>query len=341
MATLPYTGQRQHKMATGKSFQKFPLVGVVASAGGIDSLERFLKAVPERSGMAYILVRHLPPDHDEIPLGVPAGAAKVPVREITDGCRLEPDHVYVIPVNKLPEVTEHSLKLTSRIKNEQPMPIDAFFGSLARVHGKMAAGVVLSGTFRDGAIGLGEIKKRGGITFTEGPGPATRPGMPMSAVWAGAVDFVLTPEEIPPKLVKVYAAYGTGNGGGPGMGGGGLKEILSVVRSTKGMDLSYYKKQALLRRIERRMAINLMARHEDYLELLREDGKEQEALLQDLLVEATSFFKDPEDLRGVGKGGLPKASGGPPGRRGDPYLGRGLRHRRGSVLIGHFTFRGP
>ncbi len=297
-------------MTASENSQKFPLVGVGASAGGIDAFKRFLGAIPENSGMAYILVQHLSPNHDSILPEILARATKVPVQEITDDCHLEPDHVYVIPENKLLEVTDHSLKLTPRKKHEQHMPIDVFFSSLAKVHGKMAVGVVLSGTARDGTVGLADIKEHGGITFAEEPESATWPGMPKSAIEAGAVDFILPPEEMPPQLEKVYANYGTENGenedGEPLMDAVGLKKIISFLRKKNGADFSYYKKPTILRRISRRMAINQIARQEDYLELLKEDKKEQDSLFHDLLIKVTSFFRDPETFEELEKQVLPK-----------------------------------
>ena len=274
------------------------MVGVGASAGGLDSFEKFLNAVPDDSGMAYILVQHLSPSHESVLPEILSRATAIPVTEITDDCEIEADHIYVIPENKMLEVTDRSLKLTPRRPGAENMPIDVFFGSLARVHGPLAVGIVLSGTQHDGTTGLRDIKEHGGITFAEDPGTAAWPGMPQSAIDAGTVDFVLPAGEIPPKLIGVHAVYTNGALGETVQkertDTDGVREILSLVRQKSGVDFSYYKLPTIERRIDRRMAINQITGHRDYLGLLAKDRAEQEALFQDLLIKVTSFFRDPE-----------------------------------------------
>ncbi len=278
-------------------------MGIGASAGGIDSFKKFLGAVPEKSGMAFILVQHLSPTHESILPKILSHSTNVPVQEITDNCKIEPDHIYVIPENKMLKVTDHSLKLLPREQNTLQMPIDVFFTSLAQVHKGLAVGVVLSGTARDGTVGLREIQEQGGIAFAEHPGRAAWPGMPKSAIDAGVVDFVLPAEDIPAKLGEVLSLYANGNWAikedfqdlektpdSPNA----VKKILDLLLRSNGVDFNYYKKPTILRRIDRRMAINQMAKHDDYLDLLRENRVEQEALFQDLLIKVTSFFRDAE-----------------------------------------------
>ncbi|QLE00131.1 PAS domain-containing protein [Galbibacter sp. BG1] len=287
-------------MSTEKTIEPFPIVGIGASAGGIDSFSKFLSTIPDDSGMAYILVQHLAPSHESILSHILAKITTLPVKEITNDCKILPNHIYVIPENKMLEVTDHELKLYPRDIKIQHMPIDVFFSSLARVHGTQAIGVVLSGTARDGTLGLRDIKEYGGITFAEDPDMAAWDGMPTNAIEAGVVDFVLPAEEIFPKLIDVYTAYET-NGARGSLGidtkkitEDGLHRILSLVQQESGVDFSYYKRPTILRRIARRMAINQVPSHVVYLELLRENKSEQAALLQDLLIKVTSFFRDPE-----------------------------------------------
>ncbi|MCM4166321.1 Protein-glutamate methylesterase/protein-glutamine glutaminase [Arenibacter antarcticus] len=297
-------------MRSNTTQEKFPLVGVGASAGGIDSFKKFLKAVPPNSGMAYILVQHLSASHESILPEILSRSTTIPVQSITDDCEVEPDHIYVIPENKILEVTDHWLKLSPRKKNTPNMPIDLFFISLAKVHGAFAIGVVLSGTARDGTVGLREIKEHGGLTFAEDPRSATWEGMPKNAIEAGVVDFVLPVEEIPSKLIQVYSLYGTASNDEVNQKSVSdkdhIKKILSVVEQHSGVDFSYYKEPTILRRINRRLAICQMEIHSDYLEFLRVNKTEQESLFQDLLIKVTSFFRDPEVFEELGKTVFPK-----------------------------------
>ena len=297
-------------MAAYPKLEKFPLVGIGASAGGLDSFEKFLKAVPENSGMAYIIVQHLSPSHESILPDILSRATTVPVLEITDDCEIEADHIYVIPENKMLEVTDHSLKLTPREPGTGNMPIDLFFGSLAQIHGPNAVGVVLSGTAHDGTAGLRDIKEHGGITFAEDPGSATWNAMPKSAIAAGVVDFVLPAGDIPSKLINVHAVYGNAALGETGqrsqVDASRIKKILAVVQQQNGVDFSNYKQPTILRRIDRRMAINQIGDHRDYLGFLVKERAEQESLFQDLLIKVTSFFRDPEVFEELGKTVFPR-----------------------------------
>ncbi len=297
-------------MADSPKPVKFPLVGIGASAGGLDSFEKFLKAVPVNSGMACIIVQHLSPTHESILPEILSRATTIPVNEITDDCVIEADHIYVIPENRMLEVTDLSLKLTPREPGNANMPIDVFFSSLARVHGPLAVGVILSGTAHDGTAGLGDIKEHGGITFAEDPGSAAWDGMPKSAIAAGVVDFVLPAAEIPSKLINVHAVYQDGalwdTGTTSQVDESRINRILAVVQQQNGVDFSNYKKPTMLRRIDRRMAINQIGDHRDYLGLLVRDRTEQESLFQDLLIKVTSFFRDPEVFEELGKTVLPR-----------------------------------
>ncbi len=301
-------------MAKSSHKHTFPLVGIGASAGGIESFKRFLGAVPDNSGMAYILVQHLSPSHESLLPEILSRSTNVPVSEITDDCELEPDHIYVIPENSMLEVTDHSLRLTPRKNDVHHMPIDVFFTSLAKVHNNLAMGIVLSGTARDGTVGLQHIKEHGGITFAEDPKSATWDGMPKNAIEAGVVDFILLPEEMRAKLMQVKESYGMSGperySEDPEVDGDILKKILSVVRQKSGVDFNCYKKPTVLRRLDRRMAINQIAGHRDYLEYLSGSTTEQAALFQDLLIKVTSFFRDADVFEELEKTVFPKLLSG-------------------------------
>ncbi len=291
------------KIADGpviKSANLFPVVGIGASAGGLDAFKKLLKAIPEDSGMAYVLVQHLDPSHESLLQELLQKATNIPVLEITDDIKVEPNHIYVIPSNKMMVATDGILLLAPRpakSKNERNLPIDLFFTSLAEVHQSHAIGVVLSGTASDGTLGLKAIKDHGGITFAQDEASAAYNGMPHSAAQAGVVDFILPPEKIPQKLLEVTNII-NGNGRSeesvPIKDEDVFRQILSLLRIRKGTDFTYYKQTTIRRRILRRMAINKNEEPAAYLKYLRDNKPEQDILYQDLLIPVTGFFRDPK-----------------------------------------------
>ncbi|HEV3327219.1 MAG TPA: chemotaxis protein CheB, partial [Puia sp.] len=193
------------------SLNLFPVVGVGASAGGLNAFKRLIKAIPEDSGVAYIFVQHLEPTHESLLVDLLQKATSIPVREITNNIHVEPNQIYIIPSNKMLTASDGRLELSPRPpKNERNMPIDVFFTSLAEVHQSHAIGVVLSGTATDGTLGLKAIKDHGGITFAQEQASAAFDGMPQSAIDADVVDFILAPEEIPLQLAKLTSTYNNG-----------------------------------------------------------------------------------------------------------------------------------
>jgi len=278
--------------------QNFPIVGIGASAGGLDAFKRLIAAVPESSGMAYVLVQHLDPSHESILPDILQRVTTIPVLEITDDIPLAPDHIYVIPANKMLISTDGVLKLTDREKKIN-LSIDFFFESLADVHKELAVGVVLSGTGSDGTLGLKAIKEHGGICIAQDSESAAYDSMPQSAVNAGVVDFVLAPENIPLQLLQINRAYKTSHVFKeeeelPKDDEATLKQILLLLRQRSGVDFTYYKQPTFHRRIARRMAIVKRENLGDYLKFLRTDKAEQDALFQDVLIPVTSFFRDPK-----------------------------------------------
>ncbi len=201
-------------IGTKHTFLKdFPVVGVGASAGGLRAFKDFVRAIPEKSGMAYVLVSHLSPFYRSMLPEILSRETALPVHRILHGSKLEEDHIYVIPQNKILVVTDHTLKLDPRPEEERNRSIDIFFSSLARVHRELAVGAILSGADGDGTEGLWEIKKNGGTTFAEDPASAEWDGMPRSAMEKGVVDFVLRPHEIPSKLQELKSTQQAAFGG--------------------------------------------------------------------------------------------------------------------------------
>ena len=276
----------------------FPVVGIGASAGGLDAFKKLLKAIREDSGMAYVLVQHLDPDHESLLPSLLQKVTSIPVSEISDEIKVVPDHIYIIPSNKMLVANDGVLQLSPRpakSKKERNLPIDLFFTSLAEVHQSHAIGVVLSGTASDGTQGLKAIKDHGGITFAQDEESAAYDSMPHSARMAGVVDFVLPPEEIPKKLFEIKHQVNRSDQELEKLSQPDedvFRQILSLLRIRKATDFTYYKQTTIRRRILRRMALNKSEKPSDYLKYLRDNKGEQDVLYQDLLIPVTSFFRD-------------------------------------------------
>lgn len=280
-----------------KSTNLFPVVGIGASAGGLEAFKKLLKAIPEDSGMAYVLVQHLDPKHDSILTELLQKVTPIPVLEISDDIEVKPNHIYVIPSNKMMIANDGILQLTPRdiSKTKLNLPIDLFFNSLAEVHQDHAIGVVLSGTGSDGTVGLKSIKENGGITVAQNEQTSAYYSMPNSAIKANVVDFILSPEDMHSKIANAYKSiYGNKELEENQSNENDLihSQIISLLRIRKGTDFTYYKQTTIRRRILRRMVINKNAKPSSYLKYLKENKPEQDILYQDLLIPVTSFFRD-------------------------------------------------
>jgi two-component system, chemotaxis family, CheB/CheR fusion protein len=294
----------------------FPIVGVGASAGGLEAFRRLLAALPGDSGMAYVLLQHLDPRHESILAELLAKATPMPIAEVEDGLAVEPNRVYIIPPSRDIAIVDGALKLVPRTTTGGlHMPIDYFFRTLAEVRRSQAIGVVLSGTGSDGTLGLKAIKAEGGIAFAQDPESAQHDAMPRNAIAGGAVDFVLTPEGIARELERLgrhaYVAPGDRvEAGAPSSTSegeeDGLRKILGLLLRTTGTDFSAYKKATLGRRIERRMVLRRFETLEDYARHLEGDAEEVQALQQDFLITVTSFFRDPQVFAALGEQVFPR-----------------------------------
>jgi two-component system CheB/CheR fusion protein len=290
----------QHKDKSKEpSTNLFPVVGVGASAGGLEAFKRLIRAIPEKSGMAYILVQHLEPTHESMLVEILQKITPIPVEEITNNVRVERDHIYVIPSNKLLTANDGRLELSPRgPRNERNMPIDLFFSSLSEVHQAHAIGVVLSGTATDGTLGLKSIKDHGGFTFAQEPASSAFAGMPQNAIDAEVVDFILRPEEIPSQLSKLLETFKNSlaedNEEAKASKEEAFRQLIALLRVRKGTDFTYYKQTTIRRRIIRRMGLNKIDNIVNYLSYFRENVTEQDMLYQDLLIPVTGFFRDPK-----------------------------------------------
>jgi two-component system CheB/CheR fusion protein len=276
---------------------RFPVVGIGASAGGLDAFKRFFKALPRRSGMAFVVVQHLHPSHQSFLPEILSQATGIPVVEITDDIVLKPDHIYVIPSNKTLTTYDGVLKLKPRTKSNPGYLIDLFFESLAEVHQSYAVGIILSGAGSDGTLGLKAIKAAGGITFAQDDQSSQYKSMPSSAVLADVVDFVLPPEKIALRLLQINYNNRFYTSDEIVLSAGDeevLGQILTVIRLKSGLDFTHYKQTTIRRRLARRMALAKKERLKDYLKFLKSHPTEETALFHDLLIPVTSFFRDPK-----------------------------------------------
>ncbi len=332
---------QQAALASGK--EPFPIVGIGASAGGLEAFTRLLERLPLDTGMAFVLVQHLDPAHESALTGLLARTTSLPVREVTNNLAVEPDHIYVIPPNAGLAMTHGVLRLEPRKDAARPQrAIDSFFESLAQDQRECAIGIILSGTGSDGSVGLEAIKAEGGFTFAQDES-ARYDSMPRNAIAAGCVDFVLSPKGIAQELARIAkhpyvngarkapsasptaAEPDRGSGDGPAVpspepGGrrragseDGLKEILLLVRNHSGVDFSLYKRQTIERRITRRMVLNKAGTLKGYADSLRGNTKELGALYSDLLISVTSFFRNPEAFEVLRRKVFPKLVGRPSG----------------------------
>src|SRR5437016_7096314 len=294
--------------------ESFPIVGIGASAGGLDAFTQLLRHLPAQTGMAFVLVQHLDPDHESVLAQILARVTSMPVREVQDELRIAPNHVYIIPPNTDMATAQRVLKLQRRQPGRAPHhSIDFFFESLARDQHERAIGVILSGTASDGTLGTEAIKAEGGITFAQDKS-ARYDSMPRSAIAAGCVDFVLSPETIAKELARIARhPYVAGQplvstplaplererkkgeeSADKGTGQNGFQKILFLLRNHSGIDFSHYKSNTVHRRLARRMLLNKIDRPQAYATFLRGSPKELEALYSDMLINVTGFFRNPE-----------------------------------------------
>jgi two-component system CheB/CheR fusion protein len=280
------------------------VVGIGASAGGLEAFRLLLEHLPTDTGMAFILVQHLDPTHESILAALLSRATEMPVNEVTQGIRVEPNHVYIIPRNTNMAITNGALRLLPREETRgQHRPIDFFLRSLAEEKGNRAIGVILSGTASDGTLGLEAIKAEGGITFAQDEKTAKYDGMPRSAIAAGCVDFELPPDRIAEELARlarhphvttVDAARREELLPADEEPVNSFTQILRLVRKLTGVDFSLYKPTTIRRRITRRTALLKLDGLKAYADYLRNHKEEIENLYQDILIGVTSFFRDPE-----------------------------------------------
>ena len=298
---------------------RFPIVGIGASAGGLEAFSQLLAALPAEPGVSIILIQHLAPQHASALPTLLAGVSRLPVVEAAEGMRVEPNTVYVIPPNVQMGITDDVLHLNPRPSDRtQYTPLDFFLRCLAESAQDRAIAVVLSGTASDGAVGVRDVKAGGGITFAQRPDTAKYDGMPRAAIATGMVDLVLSPTEIGAELVRLaqHTLRSADPARPPGPEGIGpaqkdaLTRIFALLRAATGVDFRHYKLPTIMRRLQRRMAVQKLTDLDRYLHYLEDTPAEITLLYQDILIHVTRFFREPTSFEALTFEVVPKLVAG-------------------------------
>ncbi|WP_422932093.1 chemotaxis protein CheB [Singulisphaera sp. PoT] len=280
----------------------FPVVGIGASAGGLEAVGELLDAMPSDGGMAFVLVQHLPPDHESHLAEILSRRTAMPVQQVEDGMAVECDHVYVIRPGHLLTIRDGRLHIGAKLGTPKAAnrPIDDFFRSLAEEQRERAVCVVLSGMGSNGTAGAQAIKAVGGLGIAQDPESAAFASMPRHLIDSGYADYVLRPSDIPGVLLR-YAGDPYSRGGREADAESILRkerhhlgEILAILRTRKRQDFAGYKKPTLIRRIQRRMGLTRLSTMAEYARMLRQSPSEVTALGDDLLIHVTGFFRNPD-----------------------------------------------
>ncbi|WP_310417620.1 CheR family methyltransferase [Chamaesiphon sp. OTE_8_metabat_110] len=308
---------------------RFAIVGVGASAGGLDAFKQLLRHLAIDTGMAFVLIQHLAPEHQSLLAELLGRTTAMPVCEVTEGMEIAPDRVYIIPPNTTMKLVGRVFHLSPRERTASGyMPADRFFESLAAGCGSRGIGVVLSGVDGDGSVGLAAIKAAGGITFAQDLPSAQFDGMPEHAAQTGRVDFILPPQAIAAKLNEIGRQWQLEPGSSidlpppsarepsapdeqPVLTASAapvdpLSQIFELLRQHTGVNFALYKQATIQRRVQRRMSQHAVTRLEDYLTCLDGNAAELTALYQDFLIDVTSFFRDPEVFQSLTASILPQ-----------------------------------
>jgi two-component system CheB/CheR fusion protein len=308
--TIPHGGRKQQRPAAVRKAttsplvkagnhpgSSFPIVGLGASAGGLEALEQFLGHVPKACGLAFVVVQHLDPTRKGILVELLQRSTTMPILQIKDRMKIEPNHVYVIPPNKDLSILHGVLHLLEPAKpHGLRLPIDFFFRSLADDQHGQSIGVILSGMGSDGTLGLRAIKEKAGAVFVQTPGSAKFDSMPRMAIDAGLADVVASAEELPSRIIDYLQHIPLLVPPDQDIADkdqSALEKVVILLRAQTGHDFSLYKKSTLSRRIERRMSLHQITRIADYVRYLRENSQESELLFKELLIGVTNFFRDP------------------------------------------------
>lgn len=298
----PIAGKKTTTSTVSKSTKQqfstsisFPIVGIGASAGGLEALEQFFSNMPNDSGMAFIVIQHLDPNYVGMLPELLQRCTNMIVNQVKDHMEVKPNHVYVIPPKKTMSILNgylHLFELTEpRVLH---LPIDIFFRSLADDQQEKSVGIILSGMGSDGSLGLKAIKEKNGIVLVQDPLSSKFNGMPNSAIASVTVDILASANELPEKLVSLLKYNPVTAEVNDEKNKSNLEKIVILLRTQTGHDFTFYKKNTLFRRIERRMGIHQIDKIADYVCFLQKNPKELDILFKELLIGVTNFFRDAE-----------------------------------------------
>ena len=276
---------------------KLLVVGLGASAGGIQALRTFFSHVPADSGSAYVVILHLSPDHDSKLAEVLQTSTSIPVTQVTRPVPIEPNHVYVVPPNRRLDITDGMLTLSEMTQREhRRSPVDIFFRALADAYGTRSVCAILSGTGPNGSAGLKRVKEYGGLVLAQSPDEAAYDDMPNNAIATGLVDIVVRVAEMPARIAEYYTRLRTNVAPASGMSdeADALREVMTLLRVRTGHDFANYKSGTLMRRLQRRLNVVGLSTVSEYARLVREEPAEAVLLMKDLLISVTHFFRDPD-----------------------------------------------
>jgi len=290
-----------------KTDPKQPIIAICASAGGLKAFQRFTSNIPSKSGYTYVFVQHLSADHKSLLTNILRKNTKIPVSLIKNNMEIKPDHLYIIPENEILNLKEHKFTLLpSTNKKELFHVIDTFLASLAATQKDLAVVAILSGTGNDGAEGIQKIHQNGGLVLVQSPTSASQSGMIESVLASGIVDVVMPPEEMPQKIIDHFDRHNKSFLLDEADYDQHAKAIFTILLKRTGKDFSKYKRNTLFRRLGRRLNSTKINNLGEYLDFLKEDKVESQALSKELLISVTSFFREKEAFKFLEETVLPE-----------------------------------
>ncbi len=292
------TGEKKFDFSSSAPATDFLIVGIGASAGGVDALKKLFRNIKKDSGMAYVIIIHLSPDRESIMPEILGKETSLPVCQVEDGMEIEPDHIYMNPSDQDVSLEKGVFRLDDiHGRHSERLPIDIFLRSLAKVQNRNSVCLILSGSGTDGTQGLKAVKEAGGLVIVQDPDEAEYDGMPRSAIDSGFVDYVQSLEKIPDQLTDFFAGStqitiedDTEESSVKKQ----LQKIFSFLQQRTGHDFSNYKLTTVNRRIERRMSVHRLSDLSSYVKLLQRSKNEADKLFRELLISVTNFFRDPK-----------------------------------------------